>query len=507
MSPVSAIPAMPHEHFMCTKAECEERQTSGEISMFESMWPPPATNNNNGAPSPRGVQSSKQSRRIVDPHYAMTKYRRSAAGFDEKNRAPSRSIEQLECCLSQLEYILSYQQKPPPTTTGNTKHPPFPQQTLCGTVGFVEDRIRAIQVDMVVSQQQSAAVQYRIVKCHILILYLLANVATYESTFGQQALSAALTNYWEEQHQLGEDLQENHQQDQERDDDILCIMALSQLSQYYTSGGQHNDNDESLSFLLDYYRRNVQVRRQNLGDFPNFQWALQLVHLAVMGRPQSILRQLAELGGDSRSNNIVKCSVETAVLLRCCAAPVIDILRFQALDQYNKAYMKGEKVHTKELARLLYFSRAGDAGNFAIKMAGLTKLAAVDGGEEAAVDDCKIVFKVCPVSKGDKLGEGRQDEFIFGDLYGRSWSSVQVKNQAMNQATSWDDAAELASNISSKSTEKDPSPGYIGARTDAEGVLVPPPTLLHRILGATGQGGAMQQLESMKLSTVFHYSK
>lgn len=456
---------------MCTEAECQERQSSGEISVFESIWPPPRPDDVNDAAACGGLPKSprgKQSRRIVDPHYAMTKYRRSAAGFDAKNRAPSRSIQQLECCVSQLEYILSYQQKPPPpssSSTSNDNHNSFPQQTLCGTVGFVEDRIRAMQVDMVVSEQPSAAVQYRIVKCHILSLYLLNSVATYESTFGRQALSAALTNYWEEQ----------QQQNRHRDDDILCFMALQQLSQYYTSDGHDESsgtNNESLSFILDYYRRNVQVRQQCLSEFPKFQWALQLLHLAVMGRPQSILRQLAELGGDNDSG--VNCSTEFAVLCRCCMAPAIDSLRFQALDQYNKAYMKGEKVHIKELARLLYFVGADDAGDFCVQMAGLTKHD--DNQNEAATGDSKIVFKVGPVSKNDKLDEGRrQDEFVFGNLYSSNhWGTSPVKSKA----TAWDDAPETADVNDSDSS----NPKYTGARIDAEGVFVPPPALLHRIL-------------------------
>ena len=395
------------------------------------------------------------------------------------------------CCVSQLEYIVCHQQQPPNNNNNNTVSS-FPKQTLSGTVGFVEDRIRAAQVDMVVSQQPSAAIQYRMVKCHILILYLLGNVnpkttsCKYEATFGRQALSAAMTNYWEEpQHPSRNANSKNH------DDDILCFMALQQLSQYYTG---NNGSTESLSFILDYYRRNVQVHRQQLKDFPRFQWALQLVHLAIMDRPQSILRQLAELGDINISSSSDEsttgtaehfaCSTEFAVLCRCCFAPgVVDILRFKALEQYNKVYMKGEKVSTKELARLLHFREAEDAEDFAIQMAGLTKLETDSGGN----DDSEIVFKLGPVVKSDQLGSsGRRrqdDEFVFGCLYNNSyWPCTQVNRKS--QSTAWDDMPALSSETGGPTVNGAANnvPEYSGARIDMEGVPIPPPDLLYPIL-------------------------
>ena len=477
---VAVVPARPAAFFMCTETECQERQSSGEISLFESIWPPPEVDNEDNT-------KTKQNRRIVDTHYAMTKYRRSAAGFDAKHRAPSRSLEQIMCCVSQLEYILCHQQQPPKNSNTMSS---FPRQTLSGTVGFVEDRIRAAQVDMVVSQQPSAAIQYRMVKCHILILYLLGKVnaeatsCKYEATFGRQALSAAMTNYWEEPQEHFSRNHSNH------DDDILCFMALQQISQYYTDNNG-NRSTESLSFILDYYRRNVQVHRQQLKDFPRFQWALQLVHLAIMDRPQSILRQLAELG-DSDINSTESntglagsfaCSTEFAVLCRCCLAPgVVDTLRFQALEQYNKIYMKGEKVSTKELARLLYFREVIDAEDFAIQMAGLSKLDPDSGGN----DENKIVFKLGPVTKSDQLGSGRRqqdDEFVFGVLYNNSyWPFTQFNRKS--QSTAWDDVPALSSDtgLPTVNGSAHNTPVYTGARVDMEGVPIPPPDLLYRIL-------------------------
>jgi hypothetical protein len=113
-------PSIPEEYYMCSEAECRERQSSGEISIFESIRPPPppssssSTTTKNSAAPPR----KQQPRRVVNPRFAMTKYRRSAAGVDTKNRTPPRSLESLDCCVSILEYILCHQQQPP------HQHPP-----------------------------------------------------------------------------------------------------------------------------------------------------------------------------------------------------------------------------------------------------------------------------------------------------------------------------------------------------------------------------------------------
>ncbi|CAB9522315.1 DNA polymerase [Seminavis robusta] len=386
MTTTPPVPPYPAPYSMCSREECQERQRSGEISIFESKWQPSNNNtSNNNKPKSSlsralaGGPPQKQkpsSRRVVDPHFAMTKYRRSAAGMDSRVEN-ARSLEALECCLSQLEYILCFQQQPPTDSSETPSLLLFPKQTLTGTVSFVEDRIRAIQVDMIVSQRADARLQYRIVKCHILILYLLGNAKKkYEPKFGRQALSAALTNYWDDKEQ---------QHETALDDNILCLMTLQQLCQYIlqqhsydTAAASENNHSDALPSILDYYRRNTQQRK--LADFPHFQWALHLVELAVMGRPQSLLRQLVE------------CDVKLgrpsfAILCRSCLAPVVNTLRWQALEQYNISYMKGEKVHYQELARLLYFGDPEEAGQFAHVVAGLKRH---DDGD-------KIVFKVGPM--------------------------------------------------------------------------------------------------------------
>ena len=145
-------------------------------------------------------------------------------------------------------------------------------------------------------------------------------------------------------------------------------------------------------------------------------------------------------------------------------------------------YMKGEKVSTKELARLLYFREAEDAEDFAIHMVGLTKL----DTDVVENEDIKIVFKIGPISRSNQLGTGRRrqdDEFVFGRLYNDSyWSSTRADRKSL--ATAWDDAPTLSSEQSGRGTQDSASKiaDYSGARVDAEGVHIPPPDLLYRIL-------------------------
>jgi hypothetical protein len=453
-------PPLPDSFFMCSEDECKERQSSGEVSIFESKWPPPtgaSAGTTSSLAAAVGKKKQKQASRIIDPHFSMTKYRRSAAGMDQSKRTPPRSLEQLECCLDQLEYILCYQQQPPSSSkTGGKQQQQqqqqpsnFPKQTLTGTVSFVEDRIRAVQVDLTVSQQPSAALQYRIVRCHILILYLLWHVPTYEKRFGSEALSAAWTNYWQER----TNATTLHQ---ERDDQILCFMALHQLCAFYVS----EKVNDSLSFILDYYRRHVEIHRQQLSLFPKFTWALKLVDLGLMGRPQTIMRRLAELRYSTEDS--------FAILCHFCMAPAIDFLRLEALDQYNKSFMKGEKVASEEISRLLFFNNADEARQFAHETAGLRWHEDID----------KIEFKVGPVNTRDKIHGQRQDSFVFGPSL-CSWGHAASPTAQSSAATAWD-TPEANPNTEVGNTQPDRK--YEGERVDAEGVLIPPPLLLYRIL-------------------------
>lgn len=279
----------PAEYFMCTQSEALDRQTHMELSPFEcypsslegiaakistvsrdsdSVFSSPqcstnfttAPNNNNNTPN-------SAARRIRPKHhaqYVIKKYRRSAAGGGTLSEIQSggniRTLEQLGGTVEYLIEDLFVWQMPPPIVAGDEAvrsgsgsgeedpneisiwddeddevlHPVEPQQhppfALSGTVSFIDDRLRAVQKDLVTLlgnleldvgggvdpssnnstitmkrlhrkqlqlKQTVRNMQAKMVRYNILTSYLLSDVPSskYEVKFGARALRTSLTCY------------------------------------------------------------------------------------------------------------------------------------------------------------------------------------------------------------------------------------------------------------------------------------------------------------------------
>ena len=120
---------MPRPYSMCSEGECRDRQADMEVSEWE-------------ATSDTFHMSPKE--RIIDPSLAMSKYRRSAAGTNQ--RTPRRVVQLIQT-WEHLRGIFVHQKI----------HESQPPRALAATVSFLDDRIRAIQVDFVVSQRTSCS--------------------------------------------------------------------------------------------------------------------------------------------------------------------------------------------------------------------------------------------------------------------------------------------------------------------------------------------------------------
>ena len=105
----------------CSKEECTERQELGQVSELEATLP---------------TCCLPQSKRVLDPCIAVSKYRRSAAGGDDGR--PVRTKEQLHITLNHLMQICA--------TLRSTNHHP-PVENMETLVNFVVDRLRACQSD------------------------------------------------------------------------------------------------------------------------------------------------------------------------------------------------------------------------------------------------------------------------------------------------------------------------------------------------------------------------
>lgn len=306
---------IPSSYHMCSESEAIDRQTHMELSPFEcypssltsgsSTISTTSTNNNNynntiaQCSSSGGGGASTNARRIRPKHhpqYVIKKYRRSAAGggtLSEASEGCIRTLEQLDATVEYLIMEIFVWQMPPPTsltTTGGAlgnddpneisiwkdneeeddddqeeQHTPF---SLCDTVAFIDDRLRAVQKDLVTllgnieqdnglvtvgdnkigakriqlkqlqMKQTVRKMQAKMVRYNILALYLLSDVppSKYEVKFAARALRTSLTCYLNLSSTLDDDYnidetsttakQLQYKEEYQTKDEIMAYMAL-----------------------------------------------------------------------------------------------------------------------------------------------------------------------------------------------------------------------------------------------------------------------------------------
>lgn len=328
---------------MCSKDEWKERQTSREISVFE------ATAASTHLP---------QQRRRLDPCRAVAKYRRSAAGTT-RSREP-RSYQALETTVFYILEILATQRD-----SSNVQH------TLLETVNFVEDRLRAVQVDLTITCIASKYLQSFMIRAHILILYLLVDLSQYQAKFGHQALQTAFSNYWLEIEQA------------ETDEEIMCLETIYELSKSLQMQG---DSSASIFYSL---RKHVTI-----SDLSLLQWTLKLCSAATLGHWHCLLRLLYDTAVPRR----------VTILARCLLAPCLPSIRWQALQAYNVSFTKQEAIPGVDMVRLLFFESDEKALDFIENVAGLP------------IEKPVVLFKATPIKPFTKCSLAiREDNFVFDE--------------------------------------------------------------------------------------------
>ena len=349
-------------YLMCSREECNFRQHSGEISVFE------ATADSAGLPP---------SQRILDSTKAVKKYRRSAAGSAQQ--FPTRSMTQLTQTVEYLTQLLI--QWPQRLLDANTM-----DWTFLDVVNFVEDRIRAIQVDLVVSQQACKSLQYQLVKNHITVQYLLLDTSGYERQHGRKALQTALSSYWNDPEPAAS-----------TDDEMLALMCLVQLNDDLASLETNNPDAKEHTFgagiMAVYRRRMTKEMALQQTSWPLFQWSLRIVVCCNLGEWTTALQLLQT------------CPDTFGIRARQCLAPSLRRMRAKALQAYNVAFMKQEAVADRDVARLLAMSDTSDAGAFCSSL------------HLPVRDDDKrvVVFKSVPMEMVWKHGPQRDDLFVLQD--------------------------------------------------------------------------------------------
>jgi hypothetical protein len=346
---------------MCSEEECRDRQFAMEVSEWEAtsdtfLKPPKA--------------------RIIDPCLAVSKYRRSAAGT--KQRQP-RSLNQLIETWKHLRHIMLHQKI----------HTNQPTRAWAVVVSFLDDRIRAIQVDLVVSQQVSGALQAQLVRYQLVALYLLAGVSRtiFEPKFAKLALMTALVAYW------------NDADSERHDDEILCCTTLCHVAATL-SDSSWVEGETTLATYRQYACKNR--------TYTNFRVALKIAAAVHTQQYYIALKLLSE----------------TSSLNRLCMAPCLNRLRWLCLGHYNKAFMKRERLSPDEVARLLYLPNGQAAIEFCTN-AGFP------------VEEGLLVFKAAPMRELQSYDINRSidDWFCLGPTvdYRVDSDNVKIPSQELLQ--------------------------------------------------------------------------
>ena len=383
-----------------------------------------------------------------------------------------------------MVHILAYQSIPF-ASQEETRQTKANQESLQTTVSFVEDRFRAVQVELVaVSAKPNLLVpelQLLLARCQIIILYLMSDctAAVYEKSFGYKALTTALTNFWNHlpakppsSPSSGDADQQQPPNQSAQVDEILAYTVLVRLCQAIVeSGNDHPGRDGSpwrvgddgvLTAVSNLYRRHVIVSNHDKlskrQQFPFFQWSLRLLSTIVLGHCHVALRMLLQDDMFPDSDDEDSCKITTIrrhfhTFARCCMAPAIPHLRYQALQAYNASFAKEEKVPAKHIARLLAFSNSSTRRNS-------LKTAFNDDddhnrnhrndAEEAALDFGELIGLRTAIIN-EKEGNTACLVFKAGPLHAKQLSAVQIR----------DDAAILKVSRDS-------------CRVDAEGMVIPP---------------------------------
>ena len=419
----------PPPHTMCTSGEAQDRQLHMELSEFESTA-------DTYALGPR--------HRVADPRLVVKKYRRSAAGggVSSASSAARGGARPIDVLMATVDHLLGTVLATQRVHPKNVMEP----RSLAATVSFVDDRIRAVQVDLTTSLLDSKrtdkcwakirTLQAKLVRYGILVSYLLSDLPStkYEAKFGRTALRTAIDSYfaaWNASFGSGSSrgVYATKPTDKElaERDEMLSYEALMHVSEglrkvetalptYEAADGAEGGCGAVLASYLG--RGGTSAEVPALTDDPvESKWttALEVAAAADQGNLIHIFRLLVD------TSHTVSAIYEHRwkVLARCCVVPAINVIRIGLVRRYNKSFGKLEKIPGEDLARLLCLPSAESA----VRVCSDIGLPTEDG---------KVTMKAAPISITDKgaikrmTNPGRaEDEFVFGRQVLEQFSGVK----------------------------------------------------------------------------------
>jgi hypothetical protein len=332
---------------MCSSDEAMDRERFNELSVLE------CTND---------TIKANPKHRIGHPNRCVKKYRRSAAaGGVHNKRKQSRSLDDLETTVNYLLGVIFCTQTSSPSGTF--------QVSLLQSVLFVDDRIRAVQVDLTTMMGQSSSmirssddirqvrnIQAKILRYHLLSQHLLSDFTSkeYEWKFGHKALTTAITSYF-----ATWDLPcHNNEKEFEILDEIMSYSTLLHIasivassepsvqtylgatSSMYKWRGLACEDGHGVSAILGIYRKYCQNKDHSF--FPKYHWALRIATSIENGNYLSAIRHLSVNSNEGK------------VLSRCCVSEVMPLIRIGLLRLYNKSFMKREKIFDEDVSNFFH---------------------------------------------------------------------------------------------------------------------------------------------------------
>ena len=504
---------LPAPYSMCSPSEASDRQNHMELSELEST-------HTSYALGPR--------QRVHNPCLVVKKYRRSAAGGGVSRPGDDAAGRSVSSLAGTIDYLLGTL-LPSQSAYAPDVMPPRP---LANIASFVDDRVRAVQVELITSLSDSVGIrseedwaairrtQSRLVRYGILAPYLLSGLppARYEASFGKTALRTAIDAYfaaWEAS--FGNFHGNASGEERAVRDEMMSYEALMHVAAALRDGedqlparagrvGERRSGGAGAGALLASFlaRGGADQTVPNLveegGGVGRWATALEVAAAAEGG---NLLRVFRLLSCDRVSMGSEE-DRRWGVLARCCLVPALNAIRIGLARRYNKSLGKGEKVSADDLARLLLLPSAVDAICFCSDI-GLPTVASMEGGPTD-----RIVMKSAPISLDgadravtSRMGSpGREeDAFVFGRDAMDGWvSRPSSLHMALSKSKDCVPAAVTARGSSGKgsrwgddseSDEDDwlkPSNNDIGtdvespSRIDQDGVFLPPGKTIWNII-------------------------
>ena len=349
---------------MCSEKEARNRSRCKELSMLE------CTSETFHLP-PRN--------RVPHPQRCVKKYRRSAAGGGVFSDLINRSLSELQYTVNYLLGVIL------PTQRSCQE---MEKQDLIKIVDFVEDRLRAVQVDVTKLNISSTnthssdllrllSMEARIVRSTILIPYLLSDLSSqkYQRKFANAALCTAFSQFFsvadllevfdDDTHALIDEIQSYA---------ALChlvfVLSTNETAMplptnvYYASNTCNQGNGISAmeGSFLRYCHHFAGLCKKYDVVFPRWRWALEVAASAQNGnfvRFFNLFTKYQNLNFSEQNTAKGFANFERQrweILTRCTLAQVIPLIRIGMMRQYNKCFGKLEKVSVENVSTYLNYS-------------------------------------------------------------------------------------------------------------------------------------------------------